>query len=265
MLMKKIVITMCGMLLANAAQAGLAEIKSSNSQLALQASTLNVDYAEYDDAGVLLDTEKGPVSGRALVLSHMWGVANWYAQLQYSRNEGRTDYVGGLIGPPPTPYGSVVTTSGAIFTNYSARLGKGFEPGISGSNLLTPFVEWGRQEWYRGVNAGETYYHNTVAAGLQWQISPANSKLVYILYGLYGKTYAASIDVVGYFNGGLGGSPLTKAGLGVDYALTKNLHLNAGVDYVRFDYGKSDVYGGYLEPFSKTTYLIYKAGLGISF
>lgn len=258
-----------GILVTTSATAGMPEIKESNNQLGLQLMTLNVDYAETDDAGVLLDTEKGPVHGNMLTLSLMRGNANIYFQAQYSRNEGRTKYVGGLIGPPPTPYGSVVTTSGAIFTNYGIRLGKGFELGrssISGSaHMLTPYFELGRQEWYRGVNAGETYYHNTYGAGLLWQISSAGSRLVTSINGLIGQTSGSYIDVTGYFSGALGTSPLYKAGLNFDYALTKFLHGSLGIDYVSFAYGKSAVYSGYLEPDSTSTYLLYKAGLGIAF
>lgn len=265
----KILCLMSGMLLAGTAIAGLPEISASNNQLGFQVMMLNVNYAETDNAGVLLDTEKGPVPGGALIFTRMWESANAYFQAQYSRNEGRTDYVGGLIGPPATPYGSVVTTSAATFTNYSVRLGKGFDLGRSAMAasgfMLTPYVELGRQEWYRGVNAGETYYHNAYGAGLLWQMSGAGSKLVISLNGLVGKTFGASIDVTGVFSGALGSSPLYKAGLNVDYALSKSLHLNAGADYVRFAYGKSDVYGGYLEPDSTSTYLLYKAGLGIAF
>jgi hypothetical protein len=265
----KILCLIFGMLLAGTAIAGLAEIKASNSQVGFQFTTLKVDYAETDNAGVLLDTEKGPVPGSAVFFSRMWGSANAYFQAQYGRNEGRTDYVGGLIGPPATPYGSVVTTSAATFTNYSVRLGRGFELGRSAlaasGFMLTPYVELGRQEWYRGVNAGETYYHNAYGAGLLWQMSGAGSRLVVSVNGLVGKTFGASIDVTGVFSGALGSSPLYKAGLSVDYALSKSLHLNAGVDYARFAYGKSDVYGGYLEPDSTSTYLIYKAGFGVAF
>jgi hypothetical protein len=131
--------------------------------------------------------------------------------------------------------------------------------------MLTPYFELGRQEWYRGVNAGETYYHNAYGAGLLWQMSGAGSRLVISVNGLVGKTFGAYIDVTGVFSGALGSSPLYKAGVNADYALSKSLHLNAGVDYLRFAYGKSDVYGIYLEPGSTSTYLFYKAGLGIAF
>lgn len=260
---------MFSVLLSNTAIAGMPEIRASNNQLAIQAMTLNVDYGETDDAGVLLDTEKGALAGKLLTLSIMRGQPNIYFQAQYSRNEGRTNYVGGLIGPPPTPYGSVVTTSAATFTNYGLRLGKGFELGKRGmtgsAHMLTPYIEVGRQEWYRGANAGETYYHNAYGVGLLWQISSAASRLVTSINLLVGKTTGSYIDVTGYFSGALGASPLYKAGLNFDYLFFKFLHGSAGVDYVRFAYGKSDVYSGYLEPDSTSTYLLYKAGLGIAF
>lgn len=253
------------LLVMDAAYAGMPEIRASNNQLAVQIMTVNMDYGETDSSGVLLDTEKGPVPGRMLVYSRMWGKGNGYFQASYSRNEGRTDYVGGLIGPPSTPYGSVVTTSGAIITDYSLRLGKGFESGKTANYLLTPYLELGRHEWERGVNAGENYYHNYYGAGLLWQFSSANSRLVTSINGLAGNTFGSYIDVMGSFSGALGNSPLYKAGIGLDYALTKFLHLNAAADYIRFAYGQSDVYAGYLEPDSTTTLLQYRAGFGFAF
>jgi hypothetical protein len=258
-----------GLLLTHAAIAGMQEIKDANNQLGLEATSLNVDYAETDNYGTLLDTEKGSVPGQSIYLSSMSHNGKLYFHAQYSRNEGKTDYVGGLIGPPATAYGSVVTTSGATLTNYSLRLGKGFELGspdtLGRAHMLTPFLELDRQIWYRGVNAGETYYHNAYAAGLLWQTSASGSKLVFSAYGLAGQTFNASINVSGSFSGALGSSPLYKAGINIDYAPNKILHLHAGADYVRFAYGQSDVYSGYLEPDSTSTYVIYKAGVGIAF
>jgi hypothetical protein len=265
----KLITAILGMIFANAAISGMQEIKVSNNQLGLQFMTLNMDYAEKDDAGVLLDTEKGPVSGTTVFLTSMRTRANVYVQGQYSRNDGKTNYVGGLIGPPSTPYGSIITTSAATIINYSFRLGKGFELVNNYMNnnaiMLTPYIELGRQEWYRGVNAGETYYHNAYGVGLLWQMSSAGSNLVISVNGLLGKTFGAYINVTGYFSGALGDSTLYKTGFNLDYALSKMLHLNGGVDYIQFSYGKSNVYSGYLEPDSTSSNLFYKAGIGISF
>jgi hypothetical protein len=257
-----------GLLMANTAMADMQEIKQSNSQVGLQSVVLRVDYGEMDNAGTLLDTEKGSVPGKAISFTNMWGNDNSYFQVQYSRNEGTTDYVGGYLSPP-TPYGSVVATSTAILTNYSMRLGTGIalsrfaNKGIA--NMLTPYFELGRQEWYRGVNDGETYTHNYYGIGLLWQMSSSASQLVFSVNGMAGQTFGANIDVSGVFSDALGSSPLYQAGLNIDYALSKILHVNAGVNYVRFDYGKSAAYSGYYEPDSSSTYLVYKAGLGLAF
>ena len=181
-----------GLLMANTAMADLQEIKQSNRQVSLQTRTFKVDYAETDNAGKLLDTEKGSVPGSALFFSTMWGNDNSYFQVQYSRNEGTTNYVGGYLSPP-TPYGSAVATSTAILTNYSMRLGTGIalsrfaNKGLA--HMFTPYLELGRQEWFRGVNAGETYTHNYYGIGLLWQISSSASKLVFSVNGLAGQTF----------------------------------------------------------------------------
>lgn len=256
--------------------AEMAEIKVANNQIGFQVMILNVDYMETGNGTTSgtgkLDTETGAVPGKALFISRMWGNSNAYFEAQYSRCEGSTDYVGALLSGGP--YGSVVSKSGAILSDYSARLGKGFAVGHSGLgshevNMLTPYAELGHHEWYRGVNAGETYSHHYYGVGILWQYSPVNSRMVLSVNGLAGKTFGSYIDVTGYFSGELGNSTVYKAGLGLDYALTKIIHVNIGAEYTSFAYGISDSYpsslGPVLEPDSTSAYLIYKAGLGFAF
>ncbi len=89
---------------------------------------------------------------------------------------------------------------------------------------------------------------------------------------LYGTTHNSYIKVNGPygFSGGLGGSALNKFGVAADYAFTKHLHGNVGVDYMSFKYGMSSVFpvGGSLvawEPDSKTSYTTVKIGMGYAF
>ncbi len=260
------------------AYAAMSDIKAANNLLTVQAMVLNVDYGETDSTGKLLDTEQGRIQGRMFAFSGMAGNGNFYYQLQYNRNEGQTDYVGGTISPP-SPYGSVLSVSGARVTDYGLRLGKGYdyaypEPRGGYARMLTPYLELGRHEWFRGVNAGETYTHNYYALGLMWQLSDAASRLVYTLNVMAGRTVGAWIDVepstaysppIPALNVALGSAPVYRAGIALDYALTAGLHLKAGVDIERFSYGRSEVVGGYYEPDSTTTLLKYMAGLGFAF
>jgi len=253
--------------------AGLSEIKGSNNQLGFQAMITNMDYLETGNGilgakGAKLDSETGNVSGNSMFFSRMWGSKNNYFAAQYSSSSGYTKYVGALISGGT--YGSIVSRSSATLTDYSARLGLGFVAAVSRDEImLTPHVELGHHEWYRGVNRGEDYTHQYVGLGVLLQYSPVQSSLVYSARGLIGMTFGSYIDVTGVFAGPLGNSSLYMAGLSVDYAFTKIIHLNLGAEYLSFSYGSSELYpyaGGYVgEPESTSTYLIYKAGMGISF
>ena len=253
--------------------AGTSDIKAANNQVGFQLVSTNVDYTETGD-GVLapsgtLDTEKGAVPGYALSISTMqdrW-LGNDYIEAEYDNSSGNTEYVGGLIGPPATPYGSVVSTSGATLINYSARYGKGYM--VRNEFMLTPFIELGHHEWDRWVNYGEIYTHNYFGIGALGQYSPV-SRLVLSANAMFGSTFGSNIVINGAFSGALGNSGLYRVGAGADYAFAQNLHGNVGVDYTSFNYGISALYplgGGYYgwEPDSKTNYTTVKIGLGYAF
>jgi hypothetical protein len=262
--------------LSAAAFAGTSDIKASNNQIGIQVISTNVDYTETGNgifgATGTLDTETGGVPGDALFISSMknlW-LGNDYFEAEYDHSSGNTNYVGGYIGPPATPYGSVVGTSSAELTNFSFRFGNGF--GFRDKFMLTPYLEFGHHEWDRGVNYGEIYTHNYVGFGALGQYSPVG-KLVLSANAMLGETFGSYITVnsgagLNGFSGELGNSNLYKIGIAADYAFVQNLHGNIGVDYMSFNYGISAVYpvnGGSLEPDSKTNYTTVKIGLGYAF
>ena len=266
--------TLACLIFSATAFAGISDIKASNNQVGIQIISTNVDYTETGN-GIFgtqtgtLDTETGRVPGYALSISTMknlW-LGNDYIEAEYDNSSGNTTYVGGLIGPPPTPYGSVVGTSSAALINYSARYGKGFI--VNDEFMLTPYAELGSHEWDRGVNWGETYTHNYYGIGALGQYSPV-SNLVLSATAMFGSTFGSNITINGAFSGALGNSTLSKVGVTADYAFAQNLHGNVGVDYMSFNYGISAVYpvgGGFVawEPDSKTNYTTVKVGLGYAF
>lgn len=274
--MKKItlaLIAIAGFSGLSTAFAGTSDIKAANNQVGFQLMSTNVDYTETGD-GILvpygtLDTEQGPVPGYGLSISTMqdlW-LGNDYIEAEYDHASGNTEYVGGLLGPPPTPYGSVVGTSGATLTNYSARYGAGFM--VNDQSMLTPYLELGHHEWDRGVNLGELYTHNYYGIGVLGQYSSAD-RLVLSARAMFGSTFGSNIAINGAFSGALGNSALFKAGAAADYALVQNLHATLDVEYTSFNYGISALYplgGGYYgwEPDSSTKYTTVRIGLGAAF
>ncbi len=268
------VMAIAGLSLVSTAFADTSDIKASNNQFGFHVMSTTIDYTETGN-GILgspigtLDTENGRVPGYALSVSAMknlW-LGNDYFAAEYNHSRGNTNYIGGYIGPPVTPYGSVVGASGAILKNYSARYGAGIM--INDIFLLTPYVELGRHEWDRGINLAEIYTHDYYGIGALGQYSPA-SNLVFSVYAMLGYTFGTNIVVNGAFSGALGNSSLYRIGAGEDYGFTQNWHGNVGVDYTSFNYGISAVYpvgGGYVawEPDSKTNYTTVRIGLGYGF
>lgn len=245
-------------------------IKDVNNQVAVYFLSTNFDYKEYV-GGELVDKETDWVHGGAISASLMrnWVVDNFYLYGQLSFNSGETKYTGAYWGDP---YGSLVTKSDADVWDLDFRVGKGFQ--LQQNFMVTPYLGLGWHEWDRGVNEGELYSHNYVGAGLLVQFSPID-RFVVSASGLIGKTYNSEIDIAGPlgFKDALGDSTIYKLELSGDYALTRSLHLKAGVEYVDFDYGESDVHYftdgvnviGVYEPDSETSNLTVKAGVGYTF
>jgi hypothetical protein len=241
-------------------------ILNSNNQIGVHFTAMNFDYLETDNGGAPLDSENGWVPGFGISVSLMknWIVPNFYFNAQLSWYSGETDYVGAYIGSD-AGYGSVKGKTGANVADYDFRVGKGF---ALGSNfMLTPYFGIGSHDWERKVNEGEDYSHGYYGAGLMLQVSPFKG-FVLSGHGLVGQTFSSHIDVAGPdgFSKDLGDSATYRFGVAGDIAITRNLHVNAGVEWVNFDYGQSTVSSsGYYEPDSSTSNVITKVGIGYSF
>ena len=275
-MLKKISYLLSCAILSATACADTGDIKNSNNQIRVQAISTYVDYTETGNGTLgtktgILDTESGPVGGFAVGLSFMnnlW-LKNDYLELNIDFSSGKTKYIGSYQGGT---YGSVVTQSAATFHNFSGRYGTGFS--LKERFMLTPYIELGKHQWYRGVNSGEIYYHNHYGLGMLLQYSPIK-KWVYSANLMYGTTFGSYITVnsgttYSGFSGTLGNSAKYKAGLAADYAISKDMHLNAGIEYVSFSYGMSGIYpiGNNTvawEPDSKTNFTIFRLGLGSEF
>ncbi len=256
--------------------AGSNDIRDANNQVGAQVIATHVDYTE-TGSGVMgtrtgvLDTEKGRVPGFALFASGMWGPDNSYLQGQISRTSGHTNYLGAPI--TGGAYGSASGSSSATLWDASARFGTGLR--VHDGTMAIFYLELGGHEWYRGVNSGETYRHAYGGLGLLGQFSPV-SGLVFSANALIGKTYRPHISVGGPygFSSDLGKANIYKAGLVVDLALTRHIHINAAIDYTHFRYRMGNIVATNLgggttlyqwEPDSLSNYVTGRAGLAYSF
>ena len=271
-------ITLSFAVLSGTSLASEQTIKNSNNQFSAKFVLKKLAYEENGNGILgspvgLLDTEKGYVPGWGLGLTFMGNVLldKDYVDLEFSHSTGHTDYVGALIGGGG--FGSVTGTSSARLLDLSARIGEGFS--VSQNFMLTPFLELGHHKWYRGINAGETYNHSYWGGGLLAQTSIGN-KFVLSVNGMIGRTFSSTIDVASSsipgFSGDLGNATTYRFGASVDYAITKDIHINLGVDHTRFKYGMTKLFPipgfpGFFqwEPDSKSRYTVFNAGVGLAF
>jgi hypothetical protein len=248
------------------------DILSANNQAGIAFATTNFDYLETSGAGAKLDSEGGWVPGVNVSLSLMNNmlVNNFYFRADYTHLDGKTDYVGGTWGNPT--YGSLKAKSPAVVDDIDFRFGKGFE--LSRNFMATPYLGAGYHDWQRNVGYQEEYTNGYVGAGLMLQWSPID-RFVLSANGLVGTTFDSNIVTGGSFpiDVALGDSTIYRVGLSGDYALTRSIHVNAGVEYVDFAYGKSaetyyntnqGVIGVY-EPDSTTKNTTVKVGVGYAF
>lgn len=284
------------------ASAGVEDIISANSQVGVQFVTTDIDYTEKTNAGVVADTETGYIPGFGVSLSVMKNLifGNDYFAFQFSQVHGDTHYIGSGAVPVlvnsniDNNYGSLTQDNRASLIDFSGRFGKGFE--LTDTLMATPYVEIGHHNWNRKIisdtpnnvpgvfpgslGSNEDYNNYYYAFGSMLQFSPLHN-LVLTANAMVGSTFSSTMKSSGVTqiltaigpNGeagtvNLGSSVFYKVGLGFDYGVYKNFHVNASAEYVGFDYGRSVMTGpsaSYYEPDSQTNYTIVKAGVGYAF
>jgi hypothetical protein len=144
--------------------------------------------------------------------------------------------------------------------------------------MLTPYIGAGARQWGRNLPGAsgyhEDYSHGYVGGGLMAQFA-LTPDLVVSVDGLVGSSFAANMTTSRTPGGfaitpqsyALGSSAIYQAGVSLDYAMTKQLHANAGIDYTSFKYGRSatsPIDTSY-EPDSRTSQVVIKIGLGYAF
>jgi len=276
--------------------ADIVAIKEANNQIGISFVATHVDYKETLSDGTIFDTEKGWVPGFGLSISAMKDVlfGNDYFEASFTRLNGNTNYQGSRgAGIYPGIYGSLAQSNGAQTTDMNVRYGRGFV--INDQWMITPYAEIGHHQWKRnlgttecipminpcGNSASEDYSNNYFSLGGMGQFSP-NKTLVLSLNGSVGSTFNSSISGKGtniaascsyycyslasFGSQHLGSNITYKISALADYAFTKNIHGNIGLNYSAFKYGKSALFNEInYEPDSKTNYTTVNVGLGYSF
>jgi predicted porin len=253
-------------------------ITAANNQVSFSLGGHKMLYHELDNhqttGGKYLDSEHGYQPTTQLAASRqgtLLGIDKVYTAAALTLTRGHTSYEGYAIAlSSPNGHGDHITQSKTgTMVDLDLKLGRGFE--IASPNFqLTPYLGYGYHHWTR--DSIETYSWSTVSLGLlaQYALTP---KLVVSAELSYGKTLDPQLRTQNGINVGLGSRPSRSASLGVDYAMSKRLHLKASYQINNYAFGESDVVAGryagvngiWYEPTSRTTRQALMVGVAWSF
>jgi len=251
----------------------------ANNQVWVDGGVQQLHYWE-NIGGGKSDSERGTTAAFGLGAStqhQLFGISNLYFSGQVRVAHGNTDYGGYLQDPTGRvvlPNYQMSTRSTA--TDVTLKAGKAL-PFMLGTwhAQVVPYVSYSYRDWIRDSSRDpygfyERYRHHVVGGGLMGQLE-VTSKLVATADVRAGAVLGASMTLAGSQNTfTLGSKPVVVAGFGLDYAVTRNFHVNTTYEWSRFQYGRSDVtqvspgVNAY-EPDSKTINQTWMIGVGYAF
>ncbi|WP_353191120.1 hypothetical protein [Pandoraea pnomenusa] len=251
----------------------------ANNQVWLGAGAQQLHYWETIAPGKS-DSERGTTAAFALGAStqrQLFGVSNLYFSGTVRVAHGNVDYGGylqDLTGRVVQPNYQMTTRSTA--TDVTLKAGKAFPFHLGTWNAqVVPYVSYSYHDWIRDSSRDpygfyERYRHHVVGGGLMGQLE-VTPRLVATADIRAGAMVGASMTQAGSQNTfSLGNKPVVVAGLGLDYAVARNFHVNATYEWSRFQYGRSGVtqvapgMNAY-EPDSKTITQTWMIGAGYAF
>ncbi|PXX42892.1 outer membrane protein [Aquitalea magnusonii] len=249
-------------------------ISDSNNQYTFSIGNQNMNYHEHEYIAQLNGADPDSDSGNQTTFrisktgqSKFLGIEDFYTRYQIDYASGTNQYDGHYNGT----FQPGQATSNASTFDASMRVGKGFTFKDYAAFQLTPFAGFGMHLWHRQVGSNEL--NNEAYGHLFWELGTmaqyaVNDKLVLSTDIAFGKTVAPTMVVAGTtFH--LGSSSTINFGLGADYKLNKNWHVNGRYEYSTFKYGISETHNvdGYAihEPNSDTTIQKIYVGVGYSF
>jgi hypothetical protein len=253
------------------AQTQTPAVVQANREAEIGVSTLYRSYQESFPPGTAgRDREGGWTPGVAAAASWMGdlgAVQRLYGAVRFAYNNGHENYRGSVFNSSePLNF-----QPGLADTAVTAELGKGFL--VSPRLLVTPAARAGYQLWNRNLGPGQGEDYRTFTAGGAVHADfAATSRLV--LRGSLGLEEEIgphiTFDYLHSYGADLGARPVYEAGAGLDYRLTRRLHLSADAALSRYGYGRSAALataerGTIFEPASTTTDARLQAGLAYAF
>ncbi|VVE32637.1 hypothetical protein PPN31114_03743 [Pandoraea pneumonica] len=251
----------------------------ANNQVWVDAGVQQLHYWEDIGPGKS-DSERGNTAAFSLGAStqhQLFGISNLYFSGQVRVAHGNVDYGGylqNLTGQVVQP--SYQMTTRSTTTDVTLKAGKAL-PFMLGTwhAQLVPYISYSYHEWIRDSSRDpygfyERYRHHVVGGGLMGQLE-VTPKLVATADFRAGAMLGSSMTLAGSQNTfSLGNKPVIVAGFGLDYAVTRNFHVNTTYEWSRFQYGRSDVTqispgNNAYEPDSKTINQTWMIGVGYAF
>lgn len=245
-----------------------ATIAAAETNINVSLGFMHTDYSEGS-----LDSEKGFTPGFGVGASALLPSAfpniDLYTAFTYKFSAGNLNYSGHYLysGLPAT------ATDRAVFNNIDARLGLGFPLANSAVEII-PYLTAGYQSWNRnddikGATGTDEFYSSAVLGGGMKVDVPVTPTLVFSgsaeFLGMVGAHVTS--DTLG--NGfDMGDSAQERVSLGVDQALSGQIHFFAGANLTHFNYAGSKPTaesGYYYEPLSNTTQVGMNLGISYSF
>lgn len=178
----------------------------------------------------------------ASVMFNAFGIGNLYGALHFSLEDGQRNYKSSYhsFSSVSAPYGfSAGGNDSSNGTDNRGEIGKGFLL-LSSTVLLTPFIQGGYVTSGSDGDFGYGSGRYFAGAGLKadYALTPR-----LVLRGRFGWAEV--------LNSGISYNkqprPLWEGGLGMDYRMTRRLHLTAGGDYSYISYGRNQDSGASTE------------------
>lgn len=251
----------------------------ANNQVWLGVGAQPLNYREDIGPGKS-DSERGTTAAFALGAAtqrQLFGISNLYFSGSVRVSHGNVDYSGYLqdfAGRVAQPNYQMTTRS--TNTDVTLKAGKAipFRLGTWSAQVV-PYLSYSYHDWIRDSSRDpygfyERYRHHVVGGGLMGQLE-VTPRLVATADVRAGAMVGASMTQAGSQNTfSLGNKPVVVAGLGLDYAVARNFHINASYEWSRFQYGRSSVTQvapgtAAYEPDSRTITQTWMIGAGYAF
>lgn len=238
-------------------------VYASSYSVSISADTTRFDYAETDDYGALLDTERadfGKVNGVTLSLTPLEN--GLYLGASYVR--GNTDYVGSLLYSSD-PYGSYRGTTMNEVGDYTFGYKSTVHLDKNGQWKMPIMFGVGYRRWVRQLGYDEVYdwgYYD-VGIGLHYALS---STMSIGLDGNYRKAFNAQMhENLNGYTFDLKNVHGYKISVPLELALSDSLSTFISYNYEYWNIDASDSVGGFYEPDSETKNETLSLGLKLKF